>query len=202
METLVLEDPREQRRRRRLAVRASHDDGAFAADEKFLEQFGQRAVMHFLLEHGFRFRVPARNGVADDDEVRFVPQVFFRETRHHSDAALRQKRGHGWIDILVRTRDLKSPFLHRRGHRGHRRAADTDEMNGANIGKHASMMSKLPERGSRKSRTRATFLRRVLPACVARFEPGPAVPAQDRAMLPDRRPALRCWCQAQAPQRA
>jgi len=74
------------------------------------------------------------------------------------------------------------------------------------------MMSKLPERGSRKSRTRATFLRRVLPACVARFEPGryfggaplsdPAVPARDRAMLPDRRPALRWWCQAQASQRA
>src|SRR5204863_9818092 len=34
METLVLEDPREQRRRRRLAVRASHYDGAFAAVDK------------------------------------------------------------------------------------------------------------------------------------------------------------------------
>src|SRR5436190_12466142 len=41
VQTVVLENPREQRRRGGFAMRARDDDRTFAADEKFLEQFGQ-----------------------------------------------------------------------------------------------------------------------------------------------------------------
>src|SRR5262249_43489335 len=39
VQSVVLEHPRQQRRRGGLAMRAGDDDGAFAADEKLLQQF-------------------------------------------------------------------------------------------------------------------------------------------------------------------
>ena len=128
IQSVVLENPREQRGRGGLAVRAGDDDGAFAADEKFLEQLRQRAITQFVVEHEFRFRVAAGNGVADDDQIGFVREVPFRVTVHHLDFPFRQERGHGRINVLVRAGDVETFFLHGRGGRRHGRAADAGEM--------------------------------------------------------------------------
>ena len=60
IQPVVLEHPRQQRRRGGLAVRAGNDERAFAANEELLEQFRQRAIAQLVVEHEFRFRVAAR----------------------------------------------------------------------------------------------------------------------------------------------
>src|ERR1035437_9759124 len=65
IQAVVLEHPRQQRGRGGLAVRAGDDERAFAPDEKLRQQRRQRAVTQLVVEDVFRFRVAARNGVAD-----------------------------------------------------------------------------------------------------------------------------------------
>ena len=72
IQPIVLEHPRQQRSRGGFAMRAGDDDGAFAANEKFLEQLRQRAITQFVIEHELGFRVAAGNRVADDHEVGFM----------------------------------------------------------------------------------------------------------------------------------
>src|ERR1700722_3299433 len=59
VKSVVLEHPREQRSRRCLAVRSRNNNRAFSANEKFLQQFRQRAVTQFVVENKFRFRIAA-----------------------------------------------------------------------------------------------------------------------------------------------
>ena len=110
------------------------DDGAFAANEKFLQQLRQRAMTQLVIENKFRFRIAARNGVADDDQIRFVFEIRFPVTVHHLDFPFREERGHRRINILVRAGDGETFFHHRRRRRCHRRAADADEVNGFDFG--------------------------------------------------------------------
>ena len=94
-------DPGEQRSCCRFTMRPGNNQRTFAADEKLLEQFRQRTVAKFFFQNRFGFRVAARDGVADDDQVRSVREVLFGVPGHHLDFSLRQKGGHGRIDILV-----------------------------------------------------------------------------------------------------
>src|SRR5690349_10693561 len=64
VQSVVLEDPRQQRCRRGLAMRARDHNRTLAPNEKFLEQFRQRTVTQFVIEHEFGFRIAARDGVA------------------------------------------------------------------------------------------------------------------------------------------
>ena len=57
IQSVVLEHPRQQRSRRRLAMRAGDDERAFAADEEFLQQFRQRTVAQLVVKNLFRLRV-------------------------------------------------------------------------------------------------------------------------------------------------
>ena len=125
----MLENPGEQRGRCGFAVRAGDDDGAFAADEKFPEQFRQRAITQLVIEHEFGLRVAAGNRVANDGEVGLVRKVPLRVTVHHRDLPLREERGHRRINILVRAGDGKAPVLHGGGSRGHGGATDAGKMN-------------------------------------------------------------------------
>ena len=115
VEAVVLENPRQQRGRRGLAVGAGDDQRTLAANEELLEQFRQRAVGQLVVQHVLGFRVAARDGVADDDEVGLVRQVLLGVAGDHLDLAVRQERGHGRIDVLVGAGDLDAFFLHRRG---------------------------------------------------------------------------------------
>ena len=136
VEAVMLEDPRQERGRRRLAVRAGNDQRTLAANEEVLQQFGQRAVGQPVVQHVLGLGVAAGDGVADDHEVGLMREVVLRVTGDHLDLAVRQEGGHGRIDVLVRAGDLNSFFLHRRGGRSHGRAADTDEVDGLNARKH------------------------------------------------------------------
>src|SRR4051812_25485810 len=53
VQAVMLEDPGEQGGGRGLSVRAANDDRAFAANKKFLEQLGQRAVAQFVVQDVF-----------------------------------------------------------------------------------------------------------------------------------------------------
>ena len=91
------------------AMRAGDDQRTFAANEKFLQQFRQRTITQFVIEHIFRFGIAARNGVADHHQVRFVSQVLLRIAGHHFDLSFGQKCRHGRVNVLVGTGDRK-PF--------------------------------------------------------------------------------------------
>ena len=73
-----------------------------------------------------------------EDEVLLRKQIaaFLGKAGHDFDFALRQKGGHWGINILVGAGDGESFFAHGCGDRGHRRAADADEVNGVDRGKH------------------------------------------------------------------
>ena len=136
VQPVVLEHPGQQRSGGGFAVRAGDDQRAFAANEKFLQQFRQRAIAQFVVQHEFRLGVAARNGVADDHQVGFAGQIGFRVARHDLDFFGREERGHRRIDILVRAGDGEALVAHRRGDRRHGRAADADEMNRFDLRKH------------------------------------------------------------------
>ena len=130
VEAVMLEQPCEQRRGGRLAMRAGDDERAFAAQELVLEQLRQRAVVELLPERELGLGVTARDGVADDDQVRFVREVGLAE-RLGRDAALLEEGGHRWVDALIGAADRDAALLQRRGDGGHCGAANADEMDGA-----------------------------------------------------------------------
>ncbi len=109
-------------------MRASDDERAFAADEKFPEQLRQRAVTQPVVEHELGLGIAARNGVADDDEVGIVRQVALVVTVHHGDFFGGEERRHWLINILIRAGDGKTLVVHRGGGGRHRGAADAGEM--------------------------------------------------------------------------
>src|SRR3984957_20624110 len=61
LQPVMLEHPRQQRGGGGLAVRTTDHERTFAANEEFLQQFRQRAITHFLVQHSLRLRIPARN---------------------------------------------------------------------------------------------------------------------------------------------
>src|SRR5271170_1046840 len=77
IQTVVLENPRQQRSRRGLAVRSRNNNRTFTANKKFLQQFRQRAVTQFVVETKFRFGIATRNSVANDNQIRLVRKIFF-----------------------------------------------------------------------------------------------------------------------------
>ena len=74
----ALQDPGEQRGRRRFSVRAGDDEVVFSAQEELLQRLRQREVVELAIEHRLDLRVAARDGVADDDEVRVRREVLRR----------------------------------------------------------------------------------------------------------------------------
>ena len=134
VQAVVLEDPGEQRGRRRFAMRARDHERAFAADEVFAQQFRQRAMAQLVIQHVFRLRIAARDGVADHDEVRLVRQVGLGIAIHHRQFLRGQERSHRLIHILVGP-GHGEPFVEQRARgRRHGRAADAHEMDGFDLG--------------------------------------------------------------------
>ena len=82
-----------------------------------------------LVEYALDFGIAARQGVADDNEVRLGVEIAFRIRLEDGNAEFAQKIAHGRIGGLVGARDAMSPKLEKSGERCHRRSADADEMN-------------------------------------------------------------------------
>ena len=70
------------------------------------------------------------------------------------DLLLRQEIAHRRIDVLIRSSDVVTAGLEHRGERGHRRAADTDQMNALHGATAASStISALSPSARRRART-------------------------------------------------
>src|SRR5262249_9490613 len=70
--------PGHQRGRGRFAVRARDDRRVSSADEVLADDFGHRDVAQFVVERVFDLGVPARRGVADDNDVRRRPALWLQ----------------------------------------------------------------------------------------------------------------------------
>ena len=132
VESVVLEQPGEEGGGGGLAVRAANHERVFAAQELVFEQFRQGTVRQLVLERVLGLRVAARDGVANHDKIRLVREVGHVE-RPRLDSARLEERRHRRVNALIRASDGKPPFLKRRCYRGHRCAADADEVNGARV---------------------------------------------------------------------
>ncbi len=123
------QQPADQRRRRGLAVGAGDDDRSRRPQELLAHQLGQRAVADLALEHRFEFGVAARDGVADADQAEVAGDVLRLVAVERQDALLAQEGAHRRVDRLVGAAHVPAAHLEHGGDRGHRRAADADEMN-------------------------------------------------------------------------
>jgi hypothetical protein len=101
----ALEQPGEDRRRRRLAVRTGDGDDVSPAQELLLDHGGRRRVRNAPLEQRFELVVPAADRVADDHHVRDDIEVVGRKLRGVLDAQLLELRRHGRVDRGVRAGD-------------------------------------------------------------------------------------------------
>ena len=124
----VLEGPCKEGRGGGLAVGAGDDERAASADEKLLEQLGQRAVAKPLVEHGLGLGVAARDGIAHDHEVGVVGEVVGVVGRGDGDAPCGEEPGHGRVDVLVGAGDGEASLLHGGRGAGHGGAGDADEV--------------------------------------------------------------------------
>src|ERR1700756_5235708 len=66
----AVKNPRQHRRRRRLPVRAADDNRMPPRQKYFLQNFWQRAIRNLPVQHFFQLRIPARNDVSDDRQIR------------------------------------------------------------------------------------------------------------------------------------
>ncbi len=129
IEPRASQHPGSQRRRGRLSVRARDHQRLARADQKSAQRLRERDVGDILLEHRLRFRIAARYGVADDDQIRSGRDMLGAEARKDIDADVRQVRAHGRINILIRARHPVAAGLKQAGERRHADAANRDQMN-------------------------------------------------------------------------
>ncbi len=99
-----------------------------AAEEELFHHLGQGQAVELAVEHGFQLRVPARDGVADHDDVGRRRDVVGAEPLGQSNAAFLEKGGHGRVDVVIRAGDRELAFAQGRGHGAHGGAADPEKM--------------------------------------------------------------------------
>ena len=80
-------------------------------------------------EHFLYLRVILGNGIADDNQIRVVENVFFSVTVAHFDALLIQEMTHGRINFLIGTGNLVTKITQHTGKRPHTGAAHGNQMN-------------------------------------------------------------------------
>src|ERR1051325_6714254 len=124
-----LEQPGQERGRRRLAVRPGDDDGVPAFDEQLVDGLGHRGVRQVELERGSGLGIGFRRRVADDHQIGPErQQVLLRIPLEHRNPQPFEVRGHGGIDVLVGPADLVAPLLEHAGQRGHGGTGDPDQV--------------------------------------------------------------------------
>ncbi|MPM72480.1 hypothetical protein SDC9_119456 [bioreactor metagenome] len=125
----VFQYPRQHRTGRRLAVGAG--DAEYPAPLQYVlsQPLGAGDVGQPLVEYGFEQRVAARNGVADDEDVRLQSQLIRSETFDQFDACVPQLVAHGRIDVGIAAGDLVPRVDRQLCDAAHEGAADTENMN-------------------------------------------------------------------------
>ena len=92
-------------------------------------RLGQRAVADLPIEDLLELHVPARDRIADDDELEIAGDVLRRVAGQRRDPLGREKVAHRRVDVLIGALDVEPLALQHRRERRHRRAADPDQVN-------------------------------------------------------------------------
>ena len=124
----IFQQPGEDARRRRLAMRTCDGHGPAIGEQVAREPLGPRGVRDAAVEQRFDERIAATHDVADDDDIRIQLQllgvVAFDEIDAHRSKLLR----HGRINALIRPRDAMAQLTRQRGDASHECAADAEDM--------------------------------------------------------------------------
>src|SRR6267378_1333831 len=107
----LIDYPRGQTGRRSFAMGTSNHQRPAAANEFFLQNFGQRAIKKPATESMFDLRISTWNSVANDDATRRRVQMCRVVPLHQANAESFKHCGHRRVDVFVRTRDAMSARL-------------------------------------------------------------------------------------------
>ena len=97
-------------------------------EEPTAKEFGEGDKRNAVGKDGFEFRVPAGESVADDGEIGFRGKILFGVSFVKDDAPITEEIGHGRIDSLIGSGDLKSQFAEHCGDCAHATSCDSKEM--------------------------------------------------------------------------
>jgi len=111
-----------------LAVGAGDDEIARLVEEPTAEEFGEGDKGNAVGEDGFEFGVSAGEGVADDGEVGFRGEILFVVAFVEDDTPIAKEIGHGRIDSLIGSGDLKSQFAEHCGDGTHATSCNSKEV--------------------------------------------------------------------------
>ena len=128
-----LKDPSQQGSGGGFAVRAGHHQRIVSRQEKLLDRFGKRAIGNLVVEDELEFGIAARDGVADDHQVRPRREIRFGEPVFPANAQFFEQRGGGRVDARVRAAHAIAAFGQHPRQRRHGRAANADQVDGFDV---------------------------------------------------------------------
>jgi len=103
-------------------------------EEPAAEEFGEGDKGNAVGEDGFEFGVPAGEGIADDGEVGFRGKIFLGVAFVEDDTPITEEIGHGRIDSLIGSGDLKTQFAEHCGDGAHATSGDSKEVEVLKVG--------------------------------------------------------------------
>jgi hypothetical protein len=103
-------------------------------EEPTAEEFGEGDKGNAVGEDSFEFGVPAGEGVADDGEVGFRGEVLFGVAFVEDYTSITEEIGHGRIDSLIGSSDLKSQFAEHCGNGAHATSCNAKEVEVFKVG--------------------------------------------------------------------
>ena len=127
-ESGVLQDPREHRGRRRLAVRARDGEHPAVAQHGLGEPLRPGHVREPAIEDRFHQRIAARDDVADDEEVGAESELVETPAFDEADALRLELRAHRRIDVGIAAGDGVAGLAGDGGDAAHERAADAEDV--------------------------------------------------------------------------
>ena len=131
IESGALEDPRQHRRGRRLAVRSGDGEHPEIAQHVFVEPLWARDIRTAGVQNGLHQRIAARDDITDDKDVgiaRDPLQLLGPESFGKSDSQRLQLRRHRRVDVRVAPRYAMAGCLRDGCDSAHECAADAKDM--------------------------------------------------------------------------
>jgi len=109
-------------------VRAGHAEHVYAAEHFLRQPVGSRGVRDIAVEQRLDDRHAACHDIADHHHVGTRLELLGVEPGDELDAQRLELRAHGWIDVLVGTRDAMARGLGNGGDAAHEGAADSEDV--------------------------------------------------------------------------
>ena len=110
-------------------MRPRYNDGVLFLDEELMDGFRHRGIRQVELQRAGGLGVGRCGRVADHHQVGMERhQVVFRIPLEHRYAEAFEVGGHRGVDVLIGAGHFVAALLQHPGQRGHRRAADADQV--------------------------------------------------------------------------